>query len=579
MRRKKSIIAFLVLQMLICVCFACNAASVYADEENSVKIQSFHQLEYDDMFVYPSDKMNEKEVSQYMPEYLEAEDSSGNVINVPVEWTCSTGDYESTDYYCYQFSPVWDNEKYVYDDADNIMSDGPYVFVCLGERFDDDSELARASENGDKNASKIFKYLTENMGLSSTAACGVVANIYHESGCIADLLEIGYTWTSGGGYGICQWTNTPRTAESGRRSSLVKYCGLIGKDYKTISGQLKYLEYELTTSYSGVLNSLKDINVSADSCKDCYDAAYIWCTRFEVPQNMEATAVVRGNFAKSLWESYSSNAVNTRAPKFTGNIYPESIMQGKGYPVKGVVSATSGIIKKVKVAVVNSASKTICSKSAVPGSMTYDISALDPYITFDKLTNGVYFYRVSVTTNDGTYTLLNKDFVVCPNEPVKVNGLKESKKGVTSVKITWKKAEGVTGYYIMRADSPDGTYKKIATITGYDNTEYADKGLKKYGMYYYKICSFITRDGVTKYSKYSGMATAGTKLYPTSMVKKIKKTTVLRKYAGVKYSKITNIKAGSRVRLVNRTKDSNGAVWYYVKYGTKYGYIKFNVIA
>ena len=44
------------------------------------------------------------------------------------------------------------------------------------------------------------------------------------------------------------------------------------------------------------------------------------------------------------------------------------------------------------------------------------------------------------------------------------------------------------------------------------------------------------------------------------------------------HSKITNIKAGSKVRLVNRTKDSNGAVWYYVKYGTKYGYIKFNVI-
>lgn len=579
MIRKKSIIAFLVVQMVMCVCFASNAVSVYADGKNVVKIQSFHQLEYDDMFVYLNDKPDEQELSQYMPEYLEAEDEDGDLIDVPVEWKCSTGDYESTDYYCYQFSPVWDNEKYVYDDADDIASDGPYVFVCLGERFDDDSELSRASENSGKNASRIFKYLTGNMGLSSTAACGIVANIYYESGCVADLLETGYTWAGGGGYGICQWTDTPRTSGDGRRSSLVKYCGLIGKNYKTLAGQLKYLEYELTTAYSEILNSLKEINVSADPGKDCYDAAYIWCTRFEIPQNKETAAVVRGNFAKSLWESYSSNPVNTRAPKFTGNIYPESIIQGKGYPVKGVISATSGTIKKVKVSVINSASKTMTSKYVTPGSTTYDISALDSYITFDKLTNGVYFYRVSVTTNDGTYILLNRDFVVCPTEPVKVTGLKQSKKGVTSVKITWKKAEGVTGYCILRADSPDGTYKKIATINGYDNTEYADKGLKKYGQYYYKICSFITKDGIKKYGKYSGMVTAGTKPYQSSMVKKIKKTTVLRKYAGVKYSKITNIKVGSRVRLVNRTKDSAGAVWYYVKYGTKYGYIKFDIIA
>ena len=57
------------------------------------------------------------------------------------------------------------------------------------------------------NEQAIYDFLINNMGLNTAAACGVLANIEKESNFRNDVIEGGYTWESGGGYGICQWTN------------------------------------------------------------------------------------------------------------------------------------------------------------------------------------------------------------------------------------------------------------------------------------------------------------------------------------------------------------------------------------
>lgn len=61
--------------------------------------------------------------------------------------------------------------------------------------------------------------------------------------------------------------------------------------------------------------------------------------------------------------------------------------------------------------------------------------------------------------------------------------------GKQQATIRWRKAENATGYYVYRSESANGTYKKIATVTG--KTYYTDKkSLKSQRAYYYKIVSY-----------------------------------------------------------------------------------------
>ena len=71
--------------------------------------------------------------------------------------------------------------------------------------------------------------------------------------------------------------------------------------------------------------------------------------------------------------------------------------------------------------------------------------------------------------------------------------------------IKWGKVSGAKNYYVYRATSKDGTYKKIATTT---STTYVNKSLSANTTYYYKI---VAVDSERK-SAYSSYKSAKTKL-------------------------------------------------------------------
>lgn len=157
--------------------------------------------------------------------------------------------------------------------------------------------------NAASNEQQIYNFLTGNMKLNSAAACGVLANIEKESNFNPTAMEYGYTWNSGAGYGICQWTNYPRTAKSGRRTNLVNFCNKKGYNYKSLTGQLYFLKNELETSYKNtVLTPLKNV---PNTAQGAYQAGYTWCYKFEVPANYKNVSVTRGNIAKNTyWPKY-----------------------------------------------------------------------------------------------------------------------------------------------------------------------------------------------------------------------------------------------------------------------------------
>ena len=99
--------------------------------------------------------------------------------------------------------------------------------------------------NAASNKDTIYYFILNELGLNRAAACGILANIEKESGFRPDLQEYGYTWEEGAGYGICQWTNYPRTASYGRRTNLVNWCSSNGYDYRSLNGQLYFLKHEV----------------------------------------------------------------------------------------------------------------------------------------------------------------------------------------------------------------------------------------------------------------------------------------------------------------------------------------------
>ena len=146
-----------------------------------------------------------------------------------------------------------------------------------------------------ENEKQIYNFLTDKengMGLNTAAACGILANIQHESGFRTEALG-----DSGTSYGICQWHNN-------RFSNLKKWCSDNGYDYKTLDGQLRFLEHELVTGYKSMLAGFKK---APNTAQGAYQVGYDWCYKFERPANKSQKSVERGNLAK-----------NTYFPKYSG---------------------------------------------------------------------------------------------------------------------------------------------------------------------------------------------------------------------------------------------------------------------
>ena len=139
---------------------------------------------------------------------------------------------------------------------------------------------------------EVFDYLTTELNLSDAAACGVLANIEHESAFQPTIFG-----DKGTSYGLCQWHNE-------RFSALRGYCTALGLDYRTVQGQMAYLKYELGNKYTSLLLSLQAIDNTPDGA---YRAAHMWCIQFERPSNMQVKAAQRGDLARGkYWPRYNN---------------------------------------------------------------------------------------------------------------------------------------------------------------------------------------------------------------------------------------------------------------------------------
>ena len=93
--------------------------------------------------------------------------------------------------------------------------------------------------------------------------------------------------------------------------------------------------------------------------------------------------------------------------------YPSSLVQGKGFDVKGTVKATKKI-KSITAGVTDANGKWTSVKYTKKSinAKSFNLNKINSKLKFGKLKAGTYYYRISVTTTGGTSVVANKAFKV-----------------------------------------------------------------------------------------------------------------------------------------------------------------------
>ena len=137
-----------------------------------------------------------------------------------------------------------------------------------------------------ENEKDVYLYLRQELGLNKAAASGVLSNVYFESNFSS--VAVGDGGTS---LGLCQW-------HLGRCKSLMSWCDAHDLDYRSVEGQLGYLDYELNNIYKDVYGYLQDV---PDTAEGAYSAGYYFCMYFESPTDTKTRSEARGTMAQNSY--------------------------------------------------------------------------------------------------------------------------------------------------------------------------------------------------------------------------------------------------------------------------------------
>jgi len=102
-------------------------------------------------------------------------------------------------------------------------------------------------------------------------------------------------------------------------------------------------------------------------------------------------------------------------------------------------------------------------------------------------------------------TVLPKGTLAAKKATAKTIKAKAVTKTYNSVKVSWNKVSGVTGYQVYRAAAKNGKYTKIKTTA---KTSFVNTKLKTGNKYYYKVRSYAAVSGTNYYSAFSAVTVA-----------------------------------------------------------------------
>lgn len=449
------------------------------DEEQSDTITGFPQGDDSERYLYISkeDKPSLEVLLQELPDTLNVYvNNSSEVIAIPVTYECVGESYEDSDSYYFQFSPVWDESKYSLADGLERIKDAPYYSLFLY----DTEDVSELSVTGSTNEATVYSFLVNKVGFNSAGACGVMANIQHESSFNPHA-----TGDNGTSYGICQWHNSRWTA-------MKNWCKANGYDSTTLTGQLNYLKFELSQNNSNYLwngktiyNKIKGV---ANSAQGAYDAGYYWCYYYEVPANKEKVSVTRGNLAKnSYWPEYGKSVAKPSSVsdlKIGGRAADALRLNwNKNTTAEGYIIEQYKNNAWTRIARIGSNSTT-----------TYRVENLKAFTT--------YKFRVrSFNFNGKNPQYSDFQYINGKTNPSSPTGVKIGGRAADALRLNWNRNTNAEGYIIEQYKG--GKWTRIARIGSNSTTTYRVENLWVSTTYKFRIRSFGFDGNTPLYSAYT----------------------------------------------------------------------------
>ncbi len=120
-----------------------------------------------------------------------------------------------------------------------------------------------------------------------------------------------------------------------------------------------------------------------------------------------------------------------------------------------------------------------------------------------RKTGKTYYYKIKAI--NGSTKSQYSATISAKAVPAKASGIKAKALNSTSVKVSWGKVSGATGYQVYRATSKDGDYTKVKATSA---ASYTDKKLTDNKTYYYKVIAYRTVGGEKVYGAFSAVVSA-----------------------------------------------------------------------
>lgn len=423
MRKSYKNIKIVLFVLLFFVCLG--KVNVHATEIQK-EITGFEEFDINEnaLHLMIEYKPSLSELEEMLPDtlgvYLECGEE---VVDIDVDWFCVGEDYEESDNFYFQFSPMWNEDEYYLSEELEFFVEAPYIAVFFTT---EEQAISALSVTNNSNEEKIFTYLTETLGYNVAAACGVMANLYCESAFIPTNLEnsyekkLGYTDLSytyavdsgkysnfvrdTAGYGLCQWTYWTRKQE------LLNYAKKSGASIGDLTMQLNFMKKEITgTATDNYARAIPNTDYGA------YKVGYYYCENYERPaQKADEKSVSRGNLAKNTyWKEYHDRAVDYTI-RLTEKNVPGTMNAGSSFRITGILDCNVNITN-ITLGIYDYSGAKKGGNSFNPNEKSYDLSKQNPMMGFEKLEPGVYVYKVSASNAKKTFYFIDQKFIVLAN--------------------------------------------------------------------------------------------------------------------------------------------------------------------
>ncbi|WP_052404758.1 S8 family serine peptidase [Bacillus rubiinfantis] len=183
----------------------------------------------------------------------------------------------------------------------------------------------------------------------------------------------------------------------------------------------------------------------------------------------------------------------------------------KNLAAPGKVKAISAEYNKVTV-----------SWAKVSGASTYDVYRATSktgkyskvatvkgtsFIQSGLTTGKPYYYKVVAHSTVDGVKLSSPNSVVASVKPTlkAPKSVKAAKASSTSIKLSWGKVNGASGYQVYRASSKAGKYSSVKTVPSGKTVSFTNLKLTKGKTYYYKVRAYRVIGGKKVYSSYSAV--------------------------------------------------------------------------